>query len=221
MRALAIAGALFTAFFATHAAAQNSLLGEGRYVSLAGAWTGEADYEVRYPQDLAYRRADVESGASFQVAAGARGGPFRLEGAFTYRAHDVQNSIYSPVTATTPVIVREGDLDARTFDFNVYYDLPTGQPFRPYVGAGIGLANVSFSDGSLEDDDSSMHVQGIAGLSFDVAPRASLFVEGRWQRIGDVNVETFATDANGNTVEGTDEFNFNNTAAFAGVRFGF
>lgn len=63
-----------------------------------------------------------------------------------------------------------------SFMANGYFDIPTNSPFRPYVGAGggFGVAGVE-EDAGVTSTDSDLvgAFQLMAGIGFDVSPRAT------------------------------------------------
>ena len=219
MRLLLAAAALCATAFATSASAQ-SWFGQGQYVSLAVGAAGQSDYSIAYPEGLAREDINLESAAAFQLGLGTRTGPVRLEAAFTYRNHDANSRF---IRNDTNVVLSQdsGELSVKTLDLNLFYDLPTGGPVRPYVGAGLGFAGVTTDVGGMDDEGTVLNLQGMAGVSFDVSPRTAFFVEGRVQRAGNVDVDTQLIFSPTDTRTGRDEFDVSNTAAFAGVRFGF
>jgi opacity protein-like surface antigen len=219
MRMLVLAAAC-GALFATTASAQ-SLSGSERYVSISGVWAGESDYSVDYPNNAGTETVEHESGMGAQLAFGTRAGAWRLEGALSQRTHDARSSFKLAPGYTAPSDL-SGEVEVRAIDLNAYYDLPTGTTFRPYVGAGAGLAQASIEGPILNDDASTLQLQVMAGVSIDVSPRVALFAEGRMQRVGDFQVETFSrSPLTGQEFTGEDEVNFSNAAVLAGVRFGF
>jgi opacity protein-like surface antigen len=72
------------------------------------------------------------------------------------------------------------DWTFRTISFmgNGYFDIPTNSPLRPYVGAGLGFALVELEGENfgLTADDSDLvgAFQLMAGVGFDISPRATL-----------------------------------------------
>ena len=65
---------------------------------------------------------------------------------------------------------------------NAYYDIPTGSKFRPYIGLGAGYAHVTIisrngthfvGGGSV----GTFAYQAKVGLSYEVIPKGSMFVE--------------------------------------------
>jgi len=72
---------------------------------------------------------------------------------------------------------------------NVLLDVDTGSRFTPYVGAGVGFGQVSVNDlslagfpalGSIDDEDTVVGFQAIAGVAFDVTPQISLTADYRF-----------------------------------------
>ena len=59
---------------------------------------------------------------------------------------------------------------------NAFFDIPTGLPLRPYVGAGIGFGIAGASEDLFDSDDSDLvgAFQLMAGLGYDISPRATL-----------------------------------------------
>jgi OOP family OmpA-OmpF porin len=64
---------------------------------------------------------------------------------------------------------------------NVLYDFDFGSPLRPYVGVGVGAANVRVDSGVTADDSQwAFAYQGIVGVSYAVTDRLDFFVDGRY-----------------------------------------
>jgi len=72
------------------------------------------------------------------------------------------------------------DWTFRTISFmgNGYFDIPTNSPLRPYLGAGLGFAIVELEADNfgLTSDDSDLVAafQLMAGLGYDISPKATL-----------------------------------------------
>ena len=110
------------------------------------------------------------------------------------------------------------DWTFRTVSFmgNGYFDIPTNSPLRPYVGAGVGFANVNLEADSFgftsSDSDLVGAFQLMAGLGFDFSPRAT-FTAG---------IRYFTTsDPNFSTVSGPIETEFTSYDILFGARFRF
>lgn len=72
---------------------------------------------------------------------------------------------------------------------NGYYDIATGSKWRPYIGAGVGYANVTVGD--LKGNDGltipggsggAFAYQGKLGLSYEVIPKGNAFLEAAYLR---------------------------------------
>jgi opacity protein-like surface antigen len=214
MRLLLLAALAGGTLFATSTAAQPFFL-KNQYVALSGGGAFGGDYTVDYPDNAGRKLAELQSSTVAQLAFGSRTGDVRLEGALSYRAQDVDTR-FELAPGLNPPTGGSDEVTVSTLDINVYYDLPTGTSLRPYLGAGLGFAQMSVDDTTLDDEGSAVQVQGMIGASYEVSPRTAVFIEGRVQRVGDLEVDTFARGATG-----TDEIRWTNTAAMAGVRFGF
>ena len=126
--------------------------------------------KVKETNDLGY-------GVLGQVGYGF--GPVRLEGELGWRGNGVDklNSVNG-----------KGGFDAATLMGNVYYDFATGTPWTPFVGAGIGGADVFAnkirnSSGTLsKDSDLVFAYQGIAGVSYALNESTSLKADYRYLR---------------------------------------
>lgn len=82
---------------------------------------------------------------------------FRLEGELGFRRNNVDNG--------------PGSAQAWTVMGNALYDFRTGSRFTPYVGVGIGGArlrfdNVSAGATSIDDSDTVLAYQGLAGITY-------------------------------------------------------
>jgi outer membrane protein OmpA-like peptidoglycan-associated protein len=109
--------------------------------------------------------------------------------------------------------------DVKTWDamVNVLYEFETGTMFRPYLGIGLGGANVSYNNvggiaGSrIDDQDWVFAFQGIAGANIELDPNWAVFADYRY----------FATDEpDFNTDSGTEvEADERNHSVVVGVRY--
>jgi len=119
------------------------------------------------------------------------------------------------------------DLDAGSGDAELfygmvsgYYDFDVGQPFMPYIGAGIGygwleLDGTPLGFGAIDNDDSTSLYHLSAGVSYELSPQTTLFGGYRWlsnlgsdPRFTDAAGRTFSTDYDAHIIQ-------------AGLRFGF
>ncbi len=72
------------------------------------------------------------------------------------------------------------DWTFRTISFmgNGYFDIPLQAPVKPYIGAGIGFAQVNlegeFGGFTTDDSDLVLAAQLMAGIGFEISPKATL-----------------------------------------------
>jgi opacity protein-like surface antigen len=98
-----------------------------------------------------------------------------------------------------------GDISSLAFMGNLLVDLPLSERIRPFLGAGIGLANIDV-DG--DEDDTVFAYQAIAGLGFPLTHVTTLDLQYRYFATADPDFD--GTEAEYQT------HNF-----FAGLRFDF
>ena len=138
------------------------------------------------------------------------GGGLRTELELGYRENDADS-----VSGTDAGAV-SGDVTALSAMANVAFDFNFGR-VTPYVGAGIGLANID-ADTTLgatviDDDDTVFAYQGLAGVAFGVTERVKLTLDYRF-----LNTEEFDVTTNGGTsVDG----NYRDHSVMVGLRFSF
>ncbi len=65
---------------------------------------------------------------------------------------------------------------------NAFFDIPTGLPLRPYVGAGVGFGIARASEDIFDSSDSDLvgAFQLMAGLGYDISPKATLTIGYRY-----------------------------------------
>jgi opacity protein-like surface antigen len=80
---------------------------------------------------------------------------------------------------------------ASSYMVNGYFDLPTGGPWKPYIGGGIGFATVvidwvapgffPFSSVTVADDnDSGLAYQFSGGIGYEINPRTTVTLSYRY-----------------------------------------
>lgn len=87
----------------------------------------------------------------------------RLELEYTYR--DLPTN---QLESAAVIQSLEGALTAQSVMVNAFYDFNTNAKLTPYVGAGIGLANIEMDIDSIQvaDDDTVFAYQAMAGVSY-------------------------------------------------------
>lgn len=134
-------------------------------------------------------------------------GAWRVEVEGGYRDNELDSFNGAPIS---------GDVNGWSVMFNALKDIPTGSKVTPYVGAGLGVARRTFKvDGLLDDTDTGLAYQGIAGLSVDVGERTQLFADYRYFRTHDLE---YSDDSSGVSLDDWDD---ENHTIMLGLRFAF
>ena len=138
-----------------------------------------------YSEDVTY---SLTSGAAFLGAVGCDYGSFRIEGEFGYQTFkmDQSTAIYD---GETPVVFG-ASCNGHVFSLlaNGYYDFPVGNSIKPYVTAGIGMANVRFADLSFSGhspvslDSNALAYQIGAGIALPVSKKVT--IDARYRYFG-------------------------------------
>lgn len=112
----------------------------------------------------------TDLGFGFGAFVGGRVTPnVRLEGEIGYRSSDIES--LGGATAG-------GDITSLAFMANGYYDIPVQSAVIPYVGGGIGIADVEMN-GLRNDSDTVFAFQLMAGAAIPVSPNVALTGEYR------------------------------------------
>jgi outer membrane protein W len=213
-RIIGVATLLIAATPAAWAQAQSSVE-EGRsYFSLsAGAIAGsEFDY------DIPGGNVEAETDAGYGVAAtwgyvfnpNVRG---ELNLSYSEQDIDIVRRSGGPVIL---IFEEPGAVTAWTLGATGYYDFVTTGTFRPYVGAGIGIASLDVNDRVIGDAGTAVNAKAIVGARWMLGGSStSLFAEGRYEAyVMEVDDGVGFNDADSNLVN--DAFSLH-----AGVRIGF
>jgi opacity protein-like surface antigen len=163
------------------ASAQQFSLGEA-YVKGFGGATWPSGFDTTLTEDgtdIALPSFDHDTGYTLGVAVGAAVSPnVSMEIEYAYRKADFT------VTDRDEGDQANGDTSANAFMFNALYMFDgmgaTGAA-QPYIGAGIGAANVEMSAGGQNFDTETLFAyQLIGGVDYKLNPNTSLYAEGRW-----------------------------------------
>jgi opacity protein-like surface antigen len=143
-------------------------------VHVGGTWLQDAD--VVYDNPIFFDdELEFDSGFNVGAAFGYDYGLTRLEIELAHRQNDV-DSINSGGFA----FKADGDFSATSVMLNGYWDFETGSTVVPYIGGGIGFANVSannvrsFGVEFVDDDDNVFAYQLAAGIAFALNPALTL-----------------------------------------------
>jgi len=97
--------------------------------------------------------------------------PFRLEAEWAYRNYDADQ-----VKVSGAVSPATGQASIFSFMVNGYRDIPTKTPWTPYLGIGVGGANVSWKDVAspvtvtIDHSDLVFAFQFLAGVGYPITP---------------------------------------------------
>lgn len=148
------------------------------YFSAWGGYNALDDSDIETPGgDLS---SDLDDGFGVGVAYGRWFDPrrhWRGEVELSYRENDVDD---------VAGIGSDGELNALTGMVNGYYDFTPNARFSPYVGAGVGFADVEADrvalPGSVEidDDDSVFAYQAMVGANYELTSSVDFFGELRY-----------------------------------------
>ncbi|WP_207099683.1 outer membrane protein [Paracoccus shandongensis] len=161
--------------------AQDFSLQNSYFKGFGGAtWPSDQDTTlIEEGEQIALPSFDHDTGYTLGIAVGATVMPnVTVELEYAYRKSDFT------VRDRAEGDQADGDTTSKSLMVNALYIFdsmgPTGA-IQPYLGAGIGAANVEKSAGGQDfDGDRLLAYQLIGGVSYKVNPKISLFAEGRW-----------------------------------------
>lgn len=155
---------------------------ENAYIKGFGGATWPSDLDTTLFEDgeqIAAPSFDHDTGYTLGIAVGAAVTPnFAMEFEYTHRKADFTVGDRAEGDQT------DGDTSAQALMVNALYMFDSMGPTRavqPYLGAGIGAANVEKSAGGQDfEADGVFAYQLFGGVGYEVNPNMSLFAEGRW-----------------------------------------
>ncbi len=111
-----------------------------------------------------------DAGFMFGLALGMKNDSFRLEGEVAYRTNDGDR-----ISGPGGSVSITGDVTTTSLLANGYIDIGSSGSVIPFIGAGLGFANVAIdSPGLADDSDTVFAYQFIAGVGFSINPRLML-----------------------------------------------
>ncbi|MDW7644266.1 MAG: porin family protein [Desulfuromonadales bacterium] len=184
-------------FLAVSAMAQPYFSGSIGIVSLmdsdfnAGADTGEISYDA---------------GVGLLAAVGGRvSDNLRFEGEIGYRANDLDKGTIDGL-GTAKI---NGDITALSLMGNMYVDFMPHEFFSPFVGFGLGFANVELDfDGAGSEDDDVFAYQVAIGGTYAANKQVSLDVQYRYFATDDPDFEGLESEYQSHNVLVGLRFNF-------------
>ena len=166
------------------ASAQAFSLGEV-YVKGFGGATWPSSFDATLKEDgerIARPSLDHDTGYTLGAAVGAAFTPnISMEIEYAYRSADFTATDRDENDESARA---NGDTSANAFMFNALYvfdGMGATGAVQPYLGGGIGGANVEMSAGGQNfDADTLLAYQLIGGVGYELNPNVSLYAEGRW-----------------------------------------
>jgi opacity protein-like surface antigen len=169
------------------------------YVSVHGGVKFDEDW------DDVSEAYDLTPGATFETENGWRFGGsigyvfssfLALEGEVSYLSQDFDRLTEDTEPQPTESDIG-GDLSVLTGMINIVAGVPLGSFVQPYVGAGIGIAHVSFDTDvdvigatvfTLDDSDSSFAAQAFAGVNLMLSDQVAIGGRYRVLHIDDIEL---------------------------------
>jgi outer membrane protein OmpA-like peptidoglycan-associated protein len=106
---------------------------------------------------------------------------------------------------TNEVDLTDEDAEALSLMANVFYDFNRGGRWQPYLGVGVGYAQVD----SADDDDANFAYQGLAGIGYEMTDQLTLDVGYRYFSIPEIELA------------GVDDAEYEHQAVTVGLRYQF
>ncbi|MCY4643719.1 MAG: outer membrane beta-barrel protein [Bacteriovoracales bacterium] len=166
----------------------------------------------------------------YHLAVGKQMGNFRVEGRVFWIAYDI-NTVEYTYTDPKKILVQDlngyvdltGETELRGLELNIYYDFINKTKWVPYIGVGLGEADM---ENSLEGvaiteehlsfayqyKQTTFHIRG--GVAYELSPRAKLDLGYTLRRLGDDQVFQEADENSRLEFEGHD-----NSYLSLGIRF--
>lgn len=134
---------------------------------------------------------EFDAGFGITGAMGYSWNQVRLEGEVSYRQNDIDSIELTSITlagigsfTTAAAFEGDGDVSALGFMVNGWYDFNTGSRWTPYLGIGVGTAQISINDASVtilgvdvplaDDDDWVFAYQAGAGITYEISPNVDI-----------------------------------------------
>lgn len=121
--------------------------------------------------------------------------------------------IYTTLASKGPFTTTDkGDITAFSIMANVWYEFCPDQSFHPYIGGGVGFAELKLDVAGVDESYNGFAWQAAAGVAFDVSENMSLSIEARFFEVPDAEF-----DMNGQTRP----FSYESQEILVGLKFKF
>ena len=159
---------------------------------------------------------EADSGFATGMVIGRSFNNFRLEGELAYQKNDINSYTENGVTFDDgdyyPIgdkySVSDADITSKALLVNGYYDFKNSSNFTPFVGVGVGFADVELSYYGESESDTVPAAQVSIGANFAFTEKVSLDLKYRYFVTKDL-------DFDGET----QEYSSNNV--YTGIRYSF
>jgi OmpA-OmpF porin, OOP family len=213
---------LGTAALATVLAAATPAHAEGLYIGAFGGVNFAQDSDFKYDGGPGYEAEfDIEHDTGW-LAGAAVGYGFdygvRVEAEAAYRMNDFERIELGGAGADL-----DGDVSTLSIMGNLWFEAPMSTALRPFVGAGVGMAQVSINDAevqgtSLADDSDWVFAYQVGGgLAYRVAAGTDVTAEYRYFATDDAEV---GVDGGGGG-DGDGEYEYGSHSVLIGLRYSF
>ncbi|MFO7606659.1 MAG: outer membrane beta-barrel protein [Desulfurivibrionaceae bacterium] len=125
----------------------------------------------------------TDPGYGLSLAIGHDLYDYRLEAELAYRSNDLDEI----TAAGFPPVSIDGDVNSMALMGNFFVDFNYGAAVTPFVGAGIGVANVEYELDSItgiplnvSDDDTVFAYQAALGVAFSISETAKIDLSYRY-----------------------------------------
>ncbi len=153
----------------------------------------DADFTDTFAAGSATGSIDFDPGFGLSGAAGYSWGNFRLEGEISYRKNGLDEvqvdtlSVAGVLFTSLGTFDIDGDTTALGFMANGWYDVDTGTPWVPFLGAGLGVARLNIDIESIagvattyDESDNVFAYQAGAGVGYKVTPTTTVSLSYRF-----------------------------------------
>lgn len=193
MKKIGFALALGLAFAASNANAQDVGPYVGLGVGLHSASSTRFDYQQPPGTQAGMTNANFRLGFGVAASAGYRWSEsMRLEAELSHHSTSFDNIAVEDA---------EGRQSSLSLMANVLFDIGVGENFHPYIGAGVGIANNSWSEVQTptspvyDDNNKKMQWQVIVGLEMPINAQTNWFLDYRYVASVDNEFSTIPTFA--------------------------
>jgi len=135
---------------------------------------------------------ELDNALYFSGALGRKFGQWRFEAEIASRGGS-----FNALTINGVDVGATGNgLSAASLMANAIFDFRPEQQWTPYVGAGLGVAQVSANfagvGGAIDGEETALALQIIGGISYDVTETATIFMDLRYFRVQETDYTLIA-----------------------------